>query len=213
MMTGASNPAHASPHMQTLELPGPGGGLRVPIEMHHVGMVAFLVSEVAFFSTLVTTYIYFLTVPQPPPHPRDALSLPVTIVDTVFLLTSSFTIHRAEKNRHRGRDGRFLMWWAATILLGALFLGGTAIEWRDLIHDHGLTIDRNLFGSCYYTLVGFHALHVTIGVVVLSTVWVLTASSLLRGPAPLAVTFAGWYWHFVDVVWVVVFCTVYVFGR
>jgi cytochrome c oxidase subunit 3 len=182
-------------------------------EMHKVGMICFLISEVAFFSTLITAYVVFLAQEGTSPTPREALALPLVIVNTICLLASSYTVHHAEKTMHRGSRTGFLIWWAVTIVLGVWFLVGTGIEWRSLINDHGLTISRNIFGTSYYTLVGFHAFHVTLGVIALISILGLAVSGNLRSPNSLPVTLVGWYWHFVDGVWVVVFAVVYIFGR
>ena len=107
----------------------------------------------------------------------------------------------------------FLRWWLATVLLGAAFLGGTALEWRDLIERHHLTISRNLFGSTYYTLVGLHALHVTAGVTIMLIVLGLALGRQVTGANRAGVGLVSWYWHFVDGVWVVVFTVVYLVGR
>src|SRR5262249_45188654 len=136
------------------------------------GMVAFLSSEVALFSTLILTYVIFYGRDSLPgglggPTPREVLSLPLVIGMTVCLLASSLTIHLADRSLRRGHDGLFVALLLATIALGVAFLLGTAHEWYDLIRTHGLTISRNLFGTTYYTLVGFHAFHVTGGVVVM----------------------------------------------
>ena len=128
-------------------------------------MLAFLASEVALFSTLIVTYLTLLGNDTVGPTPREALSLPLVIATTCCLLASSATIHKAEACLRLGQMERFHRWWGATIALGITFLLGTAYEWRDLIVDHQLTISRNLFGSAYYTLVGFHGFHVTCGVV------------------------------------------------
>jgi cytochrome c oxidase subunit 3/cytochrome o ubiquinol oxidase subunit 3 len=96
--------------------------------------------------------------------------------------------------------------------LGALFLFGTAQEWRRLIYDHGLTISTNLFGTTYYSLVGLHAFHVTLGLLMLTTGWWLSVTGNLRRQSK-RVDVLSLYWHFVDVVWVVVFTVVYVIGR
>jgi cytochrome c oxidase subunit 3/cytochrome o ubiquinol oxidase subunit 3 len=93
------------------------------------------------------------------------------------------------------------------------FLLGTAYEWNGLIRDHGLTISRNLFGTTYYTLVGFHALHVTIGVLVMLTVLGLALRRQVTVQNASGVQLVSWYWHFVDVVWIVVFTVVYLVGR
>jgi cytochrome c oxidase subunit 3/cytochrome o ubiquinol oxidase subunit 3 len=106
----------------------------------------------------------------------------------------------------------FLQLWAGTIALGIVFLLGTMHEWWGLIYEEGLTISRNLFGTTYYTLVGFHALHVTVGVIVMSIVLLLGFRGLLRGKHG-AIQLVSWYWHFVDVVWIVVFTVVYITPR
>lgn len=169
-------------------------------------MLSFLLSEVAFFSTLIAVYISYMGRDLEPPTPRTALSLPLVVFTTFCLVGSSVTIHRAERWLRGGAHSAFLAWWAATIVLGVVFLAGTAYEWNELIHKHGLTISRNLFGTTYYTLVGFHAFHVTGGVVIMIVVLGLA----LRGPVKeTGVELVGWYWHFVDAVWIVVFTVVY----
>jgi cytochrome c oxidase subunit 3/cytochrome o ubiquinol oxidase subunit 3 len=189
-------------------------GVEVRPEPHRVGMVCFLVSEAAFFGTLIMAYVIFLRHGSATgPTPRETLALGLVLANTAFLLFSSLTAHLAERSLRAGRRGTFHLLWLVTILLGVAFLVGTAVEWRGLIRDHGLTIGVNLFGSTFYTLVGFHAFHVTMGVVALSTVLMVSLAGRLRSHDPLPVTLVGWYWHFVDVVWVVVFLVVYVFGR
>jgi cytochrome c oxidase subunit 3/cytochrome o ubiquinol oxidase subunit 3 len=175
------------------------------------GMISFLASEVAFFSTLIVTYITSVTADGSEPTPA-ILSLPLVIGTTACLLSSSLTIHIAERRLRQGQPTRFKLWWAATIALGILFLAGTAYEWRGLVVEHGLTPSVNLFGSSYYTLVGFHAAHVTIGIVIMAATLFVAASRRL----PLnhaAVGLVGWYWHFVDGVWIVVFSVVYLVCR
>jgi cytochrome c oxidase subunit 3 len=172
------------------------------------GMVAFLVSEAALFSTLIVVYLAFLGRDTVGPSPREALSLPLVILTTICLLSSSATIHRAEKDLVTGDLPGFRKWWSATIALGLVFLMGTAYEWFDLITRHRLTISRNLFGSTFYTLVGFHGFHVTAGLVTMLIVLLLTPR-----PGRRSVGLVAWYWHFVDAVWVVVFSVVYLFGR
>jgi cytochrome c oxidase subunit 3/cytochrome o ubiquinol oxidase subunit 3 len=175
------------------------------------GMIAFLMSEVAFFSTLIVTYLTFMGETEVGPTPREALSLGLVSITTACLLASSATIHLATK--HRPSTGAFAVWWGLTIVLGTVFLVGTAYEWYDLVTKHQLTISRNLFGTTYYTLVGFHALHVTLGVIALSVVWLLARRDQLTGTRELGAELVAWYWHFVDVVWIVVFSIVYLIGR
>ncbi len=196
---------------QTLSRPRPAAGPEIALSPGQWGMVAFLVSEAALFSTLIVVYLTFLGKDAVGPSPREALSLPLVIGTTICLLSSSATVHRAEGRLRLGDAGGFRIWWAATIALGALFLLGTGYEWFDLITKHGLTISRNLFGTTFYTLVGFHGLHVTMGLVAMLAVLTLVGRDPERGRG--AVEFVAWYWHFVDGVWVVVFSVVYLYGR
>lgn len=177
------------------------------------GMIAFLGSEAAFFATLLVVYTTFLGRDTVGPTPSEALSLPLVLVTTVCLLSSSVTIHRAEKSLTRGDLTRFRSWWGATIGLGVAFLLGTAYEWHSLIVDHKLTISRNLFGSSYYTVVGFHGFHVSAGIVALIVLLGLTLVREAKRPDRTTVEMISWYWHFVDGVWVAVFAVVYLFGR
>jgi cytochrome c oxidase subunit 3/cytochrome o ubiquinol oxidase subunit 3 len=176
-------------------------------------MIAFLLSEVAFFSTLIVTYIAYLGQEQPPPTPREALSLRLVIGTTICLLSSSLTIHLAEGALRKDRRSAFVLLWGLTIALGAGFLAGTAYEWRELIVEHHLTISTNLFGTTFYTLVGFHGVHVTVGLIALTVVLALALRGAVSEKHSLGAELVSWYWHFVDVVWVVVFSVVYVIGR
>jgi cytochrome c oxidase subunit 3/cytochrome o ubiquinol oxidase subunit 3 len=178
-----------------------------------VGMLAFLVSEVAFFSTLIMTYAFYLDqIRTGTPRPADILTFYLVIPGTFCLLLSSVTVHFAEASLHKGNQALFLLLWGATIALGVGFLVLTALEWKELIGTHGLTIGRNMFGTCFFTLVGFHAAHVTLGVIMLSVIWMMVQRGRL-GPNATAPVLVSWYWHFVDVVWIVVFTLVYVIGR
>lgn len=177
------------------------------------GMIAFLLSEVAFFSTLIVTYLTFLGQDRVGPTPREALSLGLVLGTTACLLSSSVTIHLAEGALRRHRSSQFMGLWALTILLGALFLAGTGYEWKELIVEHHLTISRNMFGTTFYTLVGFHGLHVSIGLIALLSVLALAVRGEIGAKNEIAVEMVSWYWHFVDVVWVVVFAVVYLYGR
>jgi cytochrome c oxidase subunit 3 len=178
----------------------------------HWGMIAFLLSEVAFFSTLVVTYLNFLGKDQSGPTPA-VLSLPLVLGMTACLLSSSVTVHLADRRLHGGAISAFVAWWLATIVLGVAFLAGTAYEWHGLITEHQLTISRNLFGTTYYTLVGFHALHVTGGIVSMSIVLGLALWRALSARHATGVEVISWYWHFVDGVWIVVFTVVYLVGQ
>lgn len=177
------------------------------------GLMAFLLSEAALFSTLIVTYLMFDGQDAKPgglggPTPIEALSLSLVLGTTACLLSSSLTVHVAERSLRLGRVGAFAALWLLTLLLGAAFLAGTAYEWMGLIADDDLTISRNLFGTTYFTLVGLHALHVSAGLVALAV-----ALAIIRRwrtqPYRNGVGLVSWYWHFVDLVWIVVFLVVY----
>jgi cytochrome c oxidase subunit 3 len=174
------------------------------------GMISFLISEVAFFSTLIVAYIAFMGQDTVGPTPAEALSLPLVIGTTICLLSSSVVVHAAHRALQRGNQAAFCLLWLGTIALGIAFLAGTAYEWRELIFDKNLTIGRNLFGTTYYTLVGFHALHVTGGVTAMLIVLLLAVRRKVTRENSTGVELVSWYWHFVDAVWVVVFLIVYV---
>jgi cytochrome c oxidase subunit 3 len=176
------------------------------------GMLSFLLSEVAFFSTLIVTYLAYVGKDRSGPTPA-ILSLSLVIGTTICLLSSSATVHLADQALRRGAVRTFVLCWSITILLGVIFLLGTAYEWHELIVRHHLTISANLFGTTYYTLVGFHAFHVTCGLIALSIVLALVLRREVSPRHAIAVELTSWYWHFVDVVWVVVFTIVYLVGR
>src|SRR5271168_2330875 len=133
-----------------------------------VGMYGLIAAETAIFTIFVVAYIFYIGKSVSGPQPHDVLKVPIFF--TVCLLSSSLTIHFAVKSLERGNIRSFGLWWLLTIILGALFLGGTAQEWHHLIYDEGLTIQTNLFGTTYYSLVGLHAFHVTVGLLALVTV-------------------------------------------
>jgi cytochrome c oxidase subunit 3 len=145
------------------------------------------------------------------PYPRQVLELP--IFNTVCLLSSSFTIWIAERALKRDARGAFSLWWAITVLLGAIFLVGTGLEWKKLIYHDGLTISTNLFGTTFYSLVGLHASHVIVGLTMLSIVLIFSLTGKLKQEHSKQLEVLSLYWHFVDGVWVVVFTVVYIIGR
>jgi cytochrome c oxidase subunit 3 len=176
-----------------------------------VGILALILTESAFFSIFVVAYIFYLGKSITGPFPRDVLSTP--ILNTVCLLSSSITIVLAIRSLRAGAIRTFTIWWFATFALGFEFLVGTAFEWHKLIYRYGLTIRTNLFGTTYYALVGLHALHVTVGLLLILLVMVLTMCGYMSDRHVERTDVLSWYWHFVDAVWVVVFLTVYVVGH
>ena len=129
-------------------------------------MLSLIIAETAIFSIFVIAYIYYIGKSVTGPQPRQVLELP--IFNSICLLSSSLTIWVAERALERGAIGAFNLWWAITVVLAAIFLGGTGLEWHKLIYHDGLTISTNLFGTTYYSLVGLHASHVIIGLTMLT---------------------------------------------
>ena len=176
-----------------------------------VGMACLIIAESAIFTIFVAAYLYYAGRDVNGPTPREVLEIPV--FGTVCLLSSSGFIMLAERAIEHGKMAAFTLWWAFTMLLGLIFLADTANEWYKLIVHDNLTIHTNLFGTTFYSLVGLHASHVIVGLIMML---VVLMSSVMRRvhPAHAArVKVLAMYWHFVDAVWVVVFSVVYVIGR
>ena len=176
-----------------------------------VGMIGLFVAEGSLFAVFVVAYLFYIGKSLNGPYPREVLELPV--VGTVCLLSSSLFAALAARALGRGDVRRSGLWLAVTILLGAAFLAGTAREWYRLIWQHHLTIGTNLFGTTFYPLVGLHASHVIVGLVMLGLCAIFAWTGALRPAHHERVEMVSWYWHFVDAVWVVVFTVVYVLGR
>ncbi|MGD0444273.1 MAG: heme-copper oxidase subunit III [Edaphobacter sp.] len=176
-----------------------------------VGMVCLILAESAIFLIFVVAYIYYIGKSLSGPTPAQVLELP--ILGTVCLLSSSFTVHFAVSALRKGNVRGCTVGVAGTVLLGAIFLMTTAREWYHLIHDFGLTIRTNLFGTTFYSLVGLHATHVAVGLIMLTITLALLLSGRVKEAHAERLEVLSLYWHFVDGVWVVVFLVVYVLGR
>jgi cytochrome c oxidase subunit 3/cytochrome o ubiquinol oxidase subunit 3 len=176
-----------------------------------VGIAALIVAETAMFAIFVAAYLYYIGKSLHGPYPADVLELPV--VASLLLWSSSVTIHLAVRALGADQTRAFRLWWGATVALGALFLASTAREWHGLIYEHGLTIGTNLFGTTFYALVGLHASHVIMGLLMLTTVFVLALGGHVKTAHAYRTEVLSLYWHFVDAVWLVVFLVVYVVGR
>jgi cytochrome c oxidase subunit III len=173
-------------------------------------MFSLIMAEAAIFTIFVVAYLFYLGKSLSGPTPRQVLEVPVFI--TICLLSSSLTIHFAERALERGQLLPFRIFWFVTLALGGIFLIGTGIEWRHLIGE-GLTISTNLFGTTYYSLVGLHAFHVAAGLLGLTLVMVLAFLAKVTQEHSDRIAVFALYWHFVDAVWVVVFTVVYIIGR
>jgi cytochrome c oxidase subunit III len=176
-----------------------------------VGMSALIVGESAIFTIFVVAYVFYMGKSLTGPTPQQVLEVP--IVGTICLLSSSLTIWRAEKAIEAGRIASFTRWLASTITLAAVFLTNTALEWKKLIYQDGLTVSTNLFGTTFYSLVGLHATHVVVGLFLLSTTLVFSLFGWVDLQQSERFGVIALYWHFVDGVWIVVFTVVYLIGR
>jgi len=175
-----------------------------------VAVFCLFTTEFTLFSIFVVAYIFYIGKSLSGPMPSQVLELPIWA--TICLLASSITVAIAERALKSNQIQRFKVWTGVTILLGLEFLRNTAVEWSHLIRDFHLTISTNLFGTTFYSLVGLHASHVAIGLMLLLLAFVLGLRGSMRGQAR-RFELLAWYWHFVDAVWVAVFTVVYVIGR
>lgn len=180
-------------------------------EKSKLGVGLFILSEANFFLLLIIAYVYYHAYPGPGPNASTALNPLRTGIFSIFLFSSSATMAMASRAARRPGSQGLVPWLAITIALGVVFLFGQAQEYRDLI-GHGVTMSRNLFATTFFTLTGFHGLHVMIGLLALSITLLLANAGKLRQHHKDGFEAVGWYWHFVDVVWVVIFAVVYLWG-
>jgi cytochrome c oxidase subunit 3/cytochrome o ubiquinol oxidase subunit 3 len=174
-----------------------------------VGMWAFLGSECLLFGALISTYLLYRGRSIPgTPRPQDVYDIPYTSVSSFVLLMSSLTMVLALAAIQRGDHHRTRTWLLTTALLGATFVGGQAYEFT-VFYREGLRLQTNLFGSSFFVLTGFHGAHVTIGVLMLLSLFGLSVRGRLPQERAETVELIGLYWHFVDIVWIVIFTLIY----
>jgi cytochrome c oxidase subunit 3/cytochrome o ubiquinol oxidase subunit 3 len=174
-------------------------------------MTCLIIAETAIFVIFVAAYIFYIGKSLNGPTPKQVLELP--ILTTICLLSSSLTVHASVAALKKSNTRMCSFWLAATVLLGGIFIVGTAHEWYDLICKHGLSISTNLFGTTFYSLVGLHATHVVVGLILLSLALLFSLRGEMKEQHSEKLEVLSLYWHFVDAVWVVVFLVVYVLGR
>jgi len=174
-----------------------------------LGMWVFLASECLLFGGLITTYLLYKTpVAGEGPSPKQVYDLGFTSVSSFLLLMSSLTMVLAVAAIERGDHHRLRTWLAATALLGSTFVAGQVYEFTAFVHEGmGYTTSRS--SSAFYTLTGFHGVHVTVGIIMLVSLLILSLRGKLPEHRAETVEVVGLYWHFVDVVWIVIFGVVY----
>ncbi|MGH2772850.1 MAG: cytochrome c oxidase subunit 3 [Actinomycetota bacterium] len=175
-----------------------------------MAMWAFLGSECLFFGSLISAYLLYKNKPGDGPTRKEIYDIPYTSVSSFVLLMSSLTMVLALAAIQRGDHKRLRTWLVATALLGASFIGGQIYEFTTFAHE-GLTLKTSPFGSAFFLLTGFHGAHVTIGILMLLTMAALSALGRLPQKDAGKVEMVGLYWHFVDIVWIVIFTVIYLF--
>jgi cytochrome c oxidase subunit III len=193
----------AIPHQTVEEWKLPSRGI--------VGMACLIVAESAIFIIFVVAYLFYIGKSLSGPTPREVLDIPWFA--SICLLSSSITVHFAVHSLRSAKVSLCAAWLAATVLLGGIFIGATAMEWYDLIYHYGLTIRTNLFGTTFYSLVGLHASHVLVGLLMLGLTLVFALMGKVNQHHAERLEVISIYWHFVDAVWIVVFTVVYIIGR
>ncbi|MSR62760.1 MAG: heme-copper oxidase subunit III [Planctomycetes bacterium] len=181
-----------------------------PVERGKFAIWLFLATEIMFFSGLIGAYIVLRSAAKSWPDPQERLAVDITAFNTFLLITSSWTMVKAVFAAKAGERGKLLAWLAATIAIGASFVSIQVYEYIQLIHE-GAIPKIDIFWSTFYAMTGFHGTHVVVGVIWLSCVWFKALGGGYTVRNNLGVELAGLYWHFVDLVWVLLFTIVYLF--
>lgn len=197
--------AHASPIAEH----GPEGEYTsTGLNNRKLLMWTFLGSECMFFGSLISTYTIYRNHSLVGPLPQEVFDIPYTSVSSFVLLMSSLTMVLALAAIQRNNVRAMRVWILATALLGTVFVGGQVYEFTGFVRD-GLSLSKNLFGTTFFVLTGFHGAHVTVGIIMLLSVFLNSLRGKIRQEDSLVVELLGLYWHFVDVVWIVIFTVVY----
>jgi heme/copper-type cytochrome/quinol oxidase subunit 3 len=178
------------------------------IENRKLAIWTFIGSECLFFAALISTYLVYKGKSLVGPYPKDIFEIPLVTAGTAILLFSSFFVVLALNGAQKGNRKQMLLWLSLTVMCGFFFAGMQVYEFTHFVHE-GLTIKKNLFGASFFVLTGFHGTHVAIG-----TIWLLSVLiTAFRGQLPpekaLNLEIAALYWHFVDVVWILLFSVLY----
>jgi heme/copper-type cytochrome/quinol oxidase subunit 3 len=173
-----------------------------------LAMWAFLGSECLFFGSFISTYLLYRNDVISGPTPHEIYDIPFTSVSSFVLLMSSLTMVLALGAIHRKDERQMRVWLLATAALGMVFIGGQIYEFTTFVEE-GMKLDTSTFSSAFFVLTGFHGAHVTVGILLLLTLVMMSMFGRLSPGAERKVEMIGLYWHFVDIVWVVIFTVVY----
>jgi heme/copper-type cytochrome/quinol oxidase subunit 3 len=193
---GPSVPAAHEPHTST------------GLDNTKMAMWAFLGSECLFFGSMITSYLLYRNNVVAGPKPHEIYDIPYTSVSSFVLLMSSLTMVLALAAIQRGDHKGLRAWLLATAFLGLVFIGGQIYEFTTFVNE-GLTLSTSAFGSAFFMLTGFHGAHVTVGILMLLSLFGLSVAGRLEQEDARKVELIGLYWHFVDIVWIVIFTVVY----
>ncbi len=203
-----SAPVHVDDHSHDDHGPGGAHVTATGLSNNKMAMWLFLGSECLLFGGLISTYMLYRGRHGSGPGPAQVFDIPLTSVSSFVLLMSSLTMVLAVNAAKRDDDKNTRLWLMATALLGALFVGGQVYEFT-AFYNEGLGFTTSLFSSSFFTLTGFHGVHVTLGVIMLIALAAIIGRGRISGDKAEVVEMVGLYWHFVDVVWVVIFTLVY----
>jgi len=188
--------------------PGEHGWTQTGVSSEKLGMWVFLGSECLLFGGLISTYLLYKNTALKPPRPHDIYDIPFTSVSSFVLLMSSMTMVLALSAIQRGDHQRCRLWLATTALLGATFISGQVYEFTSFVKE-GMGYTTNTAASAFFTLTGFHGVHVSLGIVMLMSLFMMSLRGRLPQERAEVVEIVGLYWHFVDVVWILIFTVVY----
>ncbi len=190
--------ATATDHMET----------STGIDNRKLLMWLFLASDCLLFGSFIAAYLLYRGRSIVGPYPEDLFDIPFTSVSAFILLMSSVTMVLALAAIQRGNVRNMRIWIFTTAVLGTLFIGGQVYEFTEFNHE-GLSLSTNLFGTTFFVLTGVHGAHVTVGVLILMSLFVVSMRGGIQQKDSMVVELAGLYWHFVDIVWIVIFTLVY----
>jgi heme/copper-type cytochrome/quinol oxidase subunit 3 len=194
--------------VEAIGTPGEEHYTSTGLNNNKIAMWAFLGSECLFFGSLITTYLIYRNSAISGPKPHEIYDIPYTSVSSFVLLMSSLTMVLALAAIQRGDHRGLRVWLLATAFLGMVFVGGQIYEFTTFV-DEGLKLSTSTFGSAFFVLTGFHGAHVTVGILMLLSLVGFSLSGRLGQEDSLKVEMVGLYWHFVDIVWIVIFTLVY----
>ncbi|HEY7468186.1 MAG TPA: heme-copper oxidase subunit III [Acidimicrobiia bacterium] len=197
-------------HEQTMDLGHPEHE-STGVDNRKLGMWAFLSSEFLFFGALISNYLLYSNRPGfAGVYPSEIYDIPFTSVSSFVLLMSSLTMVLAHNALSRNDQGGTRTWLFATAALGSVFLGGQVFEFTEFITLHDMKLTTNPAASAFYLLTGFHGTHVAIGVIMLLSLWGISRrQGELSEKHGMNLELVGLYWHFVDIIWIVIFTVVY----